>query len=418
MKITNVAAHEIFDSRGYPTIECELTLENGQSVRASVPSGLSRGTYEAAELRDDNTRLMGLGVHKAIEKLEMDIAPLIINHEPNVVEMDLKMLELDGTQNKSNLGANTLLAASTAITKAQAISSTIKPYELIAQLCGFDQISLPYPQCNIINGGMHANNNLQIQEIMIVPIGFPTFREAFEAILEINYKLKTILHKQGKKTLVGDEGGFASNFDDETEALDLLMQAIEEGKTTDEKNFVIALDMATSHFYNPQTKTYNWHNRTVTSHDMIKLYDKLSRTYPIYSIEDGLSEDDWDGWQLMMKKLGDRLQLVGDDLFVTNPARIAEGIEQHLANAVLIKPTQIGTITETLQAVLLCKDAGISTIVSHRSGETEDTFIVDLAVGTSSGQIKIGGCSRGERMTKYNQMLRIEDGLHLALLNE
>lgn len=419
MKIMNVAGHEIFDSRGYPTLECELTLEQGQSVRASVPSGISRGRYEAVELHDGNERLQGRGVSKAIKNLETIIAPHLIGNEPNVVQMDLKMLELDGTPTKENLGANTLLAASTAITKAQALSANMKPYELIAQLCNFDQISLPYPQCNIINGGAHADNNLQIQEIMIVPIGFSTFRDAFEDILETYYKLKTILHNKGKSVLVGDEGGFASNFDDENEALDLLMRAIKETKSNDdEENFVIALDIAASHFYDRTTKTYQWHNRHLTSNDMIDFYDKLSQTYPIFSIEDGLSEDDWEGWQLMMKKLGDRIQIVGDDLFATNPARIAEGIEQGVANAAIIKPNQIGTLTETLQSILLCKDYGINTIVSHRSGETEDTFIVDLAVGISSGQIKIGGCSRGERIAKYNQMLRIEDALHLSLLNE
>ncbi|TET06138.1 phosphopyruvate hydratase [Candidatus Dependentiae bacterium] len=417
MKIKQVIGHEIFDSRGYPTIECEITLEDGQTVRASVPSGISRGKYEAVELRDGGSRLCGLGVSKAIEKLETVIAPEIIDKEPNVVDMDLKMIEMDGTQNKEKLGANSTLAVSTAITKAQAISSNIKTYELIAQLCGLEQVSLPYPLCNIINGGLHADNNLQVQEIMISPIGFSTFREAFEAIIEIYHCLKKILRKQGKSTLVGDEGGFAANFEDETEALDLLMQAIEMGSKGN-GNFVIALDVAASHFYDHKTKTYQWHNRNLTAKDMIELYDKLSRSYPIYSIEDGLSEDDWEGWKLMMKKLGNRLQIVGDDLFATNPARIAEGIEQHIANTAIIKPTQIGTITETLQAVLLCKDYGLNTIVSHRSGETEDTFIVDFAVGTSSGQMKIGGCSRGERIAKYNQMLRIEDALHLRLLNE
>jgi len=264
MKIKQVIGHEIFDSRGYPTIECEITLEDGQTVRASVPSGISRGKYEAVELRDGGSRLLGLGVSKAIEKLETVIAPEIIDKEPNVVDMDLKMIEMDGTQNKEKLGANSTLAVSTAITKAQAISSNIKTYELIAQLCGLEQVSLPYPLCNIINGGLHADNNLQVQEIMISPIGFSTFREAFEAIIEIYHCLKKILRKQGKSTLVGDEGGFAANFEDETEALDLLMQAIEMGSKGN-GNFVIALDVAASHFYDHKTKTYQWHNRNLTA---------------------------------------------------------------------------------------------------------------------------------------------------------
>jgi len=417
MKITQVTGREIFDSRGYPTLECELTLENDQLVRASVPSGLSRSKYEAIELRDGGKRLQGLGVSNAIEKLETTIAPEIIGKEPNIVEMDLKMIELDGTSDKHMLGANTMIAASTAIIKAQAVSSEQKPYELIANLCGLEQVSLPYPMCNIINGGLHANNKLQIQEIMIVPIGFSTFHDAFEATLEVYYRLKTILQKKGKTIVVGDEGGFASNFDGETEALDLLMQALKLNGSGQEKTFTIALDIAASHFYDSKTKTYHWQNQKLDAQDMINLYGQLSDKYPIFSIEDGLSEDDWDGWKCMMKQLGNKLQIVGDDIFATNPARIAEGIEQQITNTAIIKPNQIGTITETLQAIILCKDYGLNTIVSHRSGETEDNFIVDLAIGTNAMQMKIGGCSRGERISKYNHMLRIEDALHIALLN-
>lgn len=419
MKITAVTGREIFDSRGYPTLECELTLEDGQSVRASVPSGISRSSYEAIELRDNEERLLGRGVSKAIEKLETIIASeIILGKEPSLVEMDLKMIELDGTSDKHVLGTNTMIAASIAIAKAQAISSEQKLYELIATLCGLEQVSLPYPMCNIINGGLHADNNLQIQEIMIVPIGFSTFREAFEETIEIYYQLKNILKQKGKAILIGDEGGLASNFDDDTEALDLLVKAIESSTIAKEGNFVIALDVAASHFYDKQTKTYHWHDKEFDSNDMIKMYKKLSETYPIYSIEDGLSEDDWDGWKDMMKQLGSKLQIVGDDIFATDPSRISEGIEQKIANTAIIKPNQIGTLTETLQSIILCKDYDLNTIVSHRSGETEDTCIVDLAIGTSTGQMKLGGCSRGERIAKYNHMLRIEDALHLALLDE
>ncbi len=418
MKITAVTGREIFDSRGYPTLECQLTLDKGQSVRASVPSGMSLSSYKAVELRDGDDRFLGLGVSKAIEKLENVIAPeVILGKEPSVVEMDLKMIELDGTTDKRNLGANTMIAASMAIAKAQALSMQQKLYELIAHLCGLEQVSLPYPMVNIINGGLHADNKLQIQEIMVVPVGYSTFREAFQETLELYYLLKNILKQQGKSVLVGDEGGLASDFDNDIEALDILAKAIELRKNNTEGNFVIALDAAASHFYDKKTKTYHWLDKDLDSDGMIRMYKKLSETYPLFSIEDGLSEDDSEGWKKMMTELGDNLQIVGDDIFATNPARIAQGIEHEIANSVIIKPNQIGTVTETLQSIILCKDHDLNTIVSHRSGETEDTSIVDIAIGSSSGQMKIGGCSRGERITKYNHMLRIEDALHLAMLN-
>ncbi len=418
MKITAVTGREIFNSRGYPTLECELTLDNGDSVRASVPSGASRSNYAAAELRDNDERLEGLGVHKAIDKLERILAPeVLLNKEPNLVEMDLKMIELDGTPDKRELGANTILAASTAIAKAQAIATEQTNYELIANLCGFERVSLPYPLCNIINGGLHADNNLQFQEIMIVPIGFSTFRQAFEEIIEIYYQLKYLLKKHGKTLLVGDEGGIASNFESDIQALDFLVDAIKLRPQRNEGNFVIGLDVAASHFYDKQTGTYCWNNRDYSSDEMIKMYKILAETYPIFSIEDGLSEDDTQGWKNLMEQLGENVQIAGDDIFASNPERIAEGIKHTIANAAIIKPNQIGTITEALQSLILCKDYELNTIVSHRSGETEDTFIVDLAIGASAGQIKLGGCSRGERIAKYNQMLRVEDALQLAMLN-
>jgi len=418
MKITGIAAYEIFDSRGYPTIECQITLENGRTVHASVPSGVSCGKYEAHELRDKAKRLRGYGVSKAIENIETIIAPEILGKVPNVVEMDMKMIEQDGTEHKSKLGANAMLATSIAITKAQAVVNDMHIYELIAQLCGFELVSIPYPLINVINGGMHADNNLQVQEIMIVPVGFSSFRKAFEASTDVFYNLKETLRIHKKQTCVGDEGGFAAQFDDETEAFDLLTETVEKSKISDDGEFTIALDVAASQFYDKKTKTYCWHKKELTTAQMINMYEKWTTSYPIFSIEDGVDEDDLEGWQSMMEKISDRVQVVADDLYASNPARIAAGLEHMLANAVIIKPNQIGTVTETIQSVLLCKDDDVDVVISHRSGETEDTFIVDLAVGISAEQIKIGGPSRGERICKYNQMLRIEDELHLAVMNE
>lgn len=414
MKITNITGHEIYDSRGLPTIACRIEMENNVAVLSSVPSGVSKGMYEAVELRDGGTRLMGYGVSNAIRNLETVIAPELIGKVPDIVEMDLKMIEMDGTENKAKLGANAILAASIAIAKAQAVTFSVEPYELLAQVCGFDSVTLPFPMFNMINGGAHADNNLNIQEIMLVPLGAQDFRSAMEAAVTTFYELKILLKEQGKSTLVGDEGGFAPNFIDEYEALDLLMEAMQ--RAGYDEIFSIALDVAASQLYDQRTQKYHWHGTLLSTQELIEKYSKLAEQYPIYSIEDGLSENDWTGWVAMMGQLGDKLQLVGDDLFVTNMTRISEGIHELAANAAIIKPNQIGTITETLQAIILCKEHGMNTIVSHRAGETEDTFIVDLAVGTSSGQLKAGGCSRGERVTKYNRLLRIEDLLHFSLL--
>ncbi len=416
MKIKQIRGREIFDSRGLPTIECTLTLEDGTFVTAAVPSGASRSSYAAIELRDGGERLMGYGVSKAIATLENIIAPALIGREPDVVQMDLEMIGMDGTDNKKKLGANTMLAASIAIIKAQAIAVGVTTYELIAHLCDFDSLSLPFPMFNVINGGVHADNNLSIQECLLVPFGFKDFRSAMEASVTVFHTLKTLLIHHNKKTLVGDEGGFASNFCDEREALNLLMEAIEQSGMNKKGSFGLALDVAATQLYDAETKLYNWNDQSKSTQELIKLYAQLVNDYPIYSIEDGLSENDWDGWILMTQQLGEKLQIVGDDIFATNPSRIMQGIQDGVANAAIIKPNQVGTVTETLQTIKLCKEQDIKTIVSHRSGETEDTFIVDLAVGTSAGQIKAGGCSRGERLAKYNQLLRIEDELLLAML--
>lgn len=416
LKIERVIGREIFDSRGCPTIECQLVLEDGTVVISSVPVGASKGKHEAVELRDGGKRLMGLGVTKAVEHLEHTIAPILLRKEPDLVSMDIQMLELDGTTDKSTLGANTILAASVAVLKAQAISEGLEAYELMAHICGYESISLPLPMFNMINGGMHANNNLQIQEFLVVPVDMPSFRSAYEAAITFFHELKELLSSTNKSLCLGDEGGFASNFTSETEALDFLMEAMEKCKKKVKGSFVFALDVAASHFYDAKKKKYKWHGKMVSADQMIDYYEDLIGKYPLYAIEDGLNEDDIDGWKAMMQSLGSKIHLIGDDLFVTSAERIWQGIEQGWASAAIIKPNQVGTVTETLQAIKLCKEYAMNVIVSHRSGETEDTFITDLAVGLSVNHIKAGGCGRGERVAKYNRLLRIEDSLMLTLL--
>jgi enolase len=418
MHITRILGREIYDSRGLPTIECELILDDKVIIRSEVPSGTSCSKYEAKPLYDGGERLMGLGVRKAIEQLETIIAPELINKEPNLLDMDIRMIALDGTQDKSNLGANTLLAASIAIAKAHAISLNMQLYEFLARLCNFESVIIPYTMFNVLNGGMHADSNLLIQEIMLVPMGFSSCREACEASCTVNHKLRSLIHEHGSRTCTGLEGGYSLDFDDEYEALNLLMEAIVLSGYQPKDQFMIALDIAASSLYQVETGTYRWsHNKNINTGELIDVYRTLINKYPIYSIEDGLADDDIDGWALMQKELGSAIQIVGDDIFASNPQRIATGIEQELANAAIIKPNQIGTVSESLQAVLLCKNHGFNTVASHRSGETEDTFIVDFAIGTNAGQLKAGGFSHGERISKYNQVLRIEDTLQRALMN-
>ncbi len=417
MKIRQLIGREIFDSRGLPTLACDLILEDGRSVTASVPAGTSRGSGEAIEMRDGGERLMGMGLKKAIDILEQKIAPRFVGHLPELVQMDLQLIEMDGTLTKEKFGANTLLAVSMAVAKAQALINGVELYELVAELCDLGSVSLPLPMFNMINGGAHANSGLQIQEFMVVPVHAPTFRIAMESAAILFHTLGNLLKKKKKSTAVGLEGGFAADFKSEHEALDLLMEGLEQTKNDREGNFVLALDVAATQFYDSKKKRYRFQGEEKTTEQMIAFYEKLADEYPIYSIEDGLSEDDWDGWIAMQKALGSDVQLVGDDIFVTNPQKIAQGIEKNAAGAVLIKPNQIGTITETLQAIKLCKEYDMNVIISHRSGETNDSFIADLAVGTSAGLIKAGGCSRGERLAKYNRLLRIEDMLVLSMLN-
>jgi enolase len=417
MLITKIIGREIYDSRGLPTLECELVLDHKVTIHAQVPSGTSCSSHEAKPLYDGGTRVMGLGVTKAIEKLETIIAPEFINKEPNLIDMDLRMIAMDGTEDKSNLGANTILAASIALAKAQAVSLDMQPYEFIARLCNFDSVIIPYTMFNVINGGLHAQSNMIIQEIMLVPTGFSSCRVACQAVCEINQKLKELIQRHGHKPCRGYEGGYALDISHEQEAFDLLMEAIQQAGYKPKDQFTLALDVAASHLYCAETQLYTWSNNThISSQELIERYAQLTQAYPIYSIEDGIAENDIDGWIAIQKQLGDTLQIVGDDIFASNPARIAMGIENQLANAAIIKPNQIGTVSESLQAILLCKNHGMNTIISHRSGETEDTFIVDLAIGSNAGQLKAGGFTQGERIAKYNQVLRIEDILTSSLM--
>jgi len=420
MKITHIIGREIFDSRGFPALECEIILDDHLSVYSSVASGASRSSYEAHELRDGGKRLMGFGLTQAIGNIERVIAPLFVGKEPNAVQADLEMVEIDGTDDKSKLGANTILAVSKAMYKAQTQVYGMDLFQLIAHLCSFKSILLPRPFFNIINGGIHAQNNLAIQEFMIVPLGAHDFRSAFESSVTVFYELKKLLYQYNKITSVGDEGGFAPFFTSQTEPLDFIMKAIEQVSTQlgiSHDYFALALDVASTQFFNNQTGTYVIENKNYTSEELISWYEELINSYPICSIEDGLSENDWAGWQLMTKSLGSRIQLVGDDIFATNKNRIIQGMESGIANTVLIKLNQVGTVTEAIQALRLCQENQYNVMVSHRSGETEDTFIADFAVGACAGQIKAGGCSRSERVAKYNRLLRIEDLLTSSLLN-
>ena len=413
MKIEQVIGREIYDSRGHPTLECELVLDEGLHVIASVPSGMSKGPYAAAELRDKK-RLMGLGVNKAIESLEDNIAPILIGHKPSVVELDLAMIEADGTENKSHLGANAMLAASIAVCRAQAAIDGVPLYDLIAYLCNYNSVSIPFPMFNVINGGAHSDSTLPIQELMIIPVDQRTFRSAIEESITTFHAIEKLLQKKGKQVGIGDEGGFSADFKAEYEALDVLSEALEQSQG----KFVIALDLAANQLYDSKTKKYQWYKKKLSRDELIARYVDLVDKYPILSIEDGIDAADWDGWSLLMNTLGDTVQIVGDDLFATNVQRVALGVEDGLANAVVIKPNQVGTVTEALQAVKFAKDNGWNVIASHRSGETNDSFIVDLAVGISADYIKAGGCCRGERLSKYNQLLRIEDTLQRSLLEE
>jgi enolase len=412
-EILNVHAREILDSRGNPTIEVEVTTENGIMGRAAVPSGASTGTHEAVELRDeDKKRYLGKGVLNAVANVNKDIKSALIG--TNIFDqrgIDRMMIDLDGTPNKAKLGANAILGVSLAVAKAAAQEARQPLYRYLG---GVNAYVLPVPLMNILNGGSHADNSIDFQEFMVVPVGADSFKEGLRMGVQVFHALKTVLKKKGYSTNVGDEGGFAPNIKSNVEAIDTVMQAIEAAGYKPGVDIMIAMDAAASEFYDAESGMYHFKKSTgekLSSKDMVKFWADWCKKYPILSIEDGLAEDDWDGWKSLTEKLGASTQLVGDDLFVTNVERLQQGIEQEIANSILVKVNQIGSLSETIDAVQLATRNGYTSIMSHRSGETEDTTIADLVVALNCGQIKTGSASRSDRVAKYNQLLRIEEEL-------
>jgi len=408
--IVDVIAREILDSRGNPTVEADVLLESGVMGRAAVPSGASTGSREAIELRDgDKSRYLGKGVMQAVENINTEISEAIIGLDAQEQAfIDQTMIELDGTDNKSRLGANAILAVSMAVAKAAAEESGLPLYRYFG---GMAPMQMPVPMMNIINGGAHANNSLDIQEFMVMPVGANTFREAMRCGAEIFHALKKLLDKKGHSTAVGDEGGFAPNLGSHAEALEVIMQAIEEAGYVPGQDVLLALDCAASEFYKDGKYHLSGEGLQLTSEQFTDYLANLADQFPIVSIEDGMAEGDWDGWKLLTDRLGKKVQIVGDDLFVTNTRILKEGIQKGIGNSILIKINQIGTLTETFEAIEMAKRAGYTAVISHRSGETEDSTIADIAVGLNALQIKTGSMSRSDRMAKYNQLLRIEEDL-------
>lgn len=405
--IETIHAREILDSRGNPTVEVEVVLDDGSTARAAVPSGASTGAFEAAELRDEGKRYLGKGVESAVKNVNEKIAPVICGFDAQDQRLiDDEMIALDGTKNKSKLGANAILGVSLASARAAAESCDLSFFKYIG---GPTAHTLPVPMMNILNGGAHADTNVDIQEFMVAPIGAPTFKESLRWGAEIYHSLKSVLKKQGLATSIGDEGGFAPNLASNRAALDLILEAVEKAGFKPGKEIALAMDVAATEFH--EKGVYNFEGKKLTSDEMISYYTELVSAYPLVSIEDPLDEDDWDGWKKMTSQLGSKIQIVGDDLFVTNPERLSRGIENQTANALLVKVNQIGTLTETMDAVALAHRSGYRSMMSHRSGETEDTTIADLAVALECGQIKTGAPARSERVAKYNQLLRIEEEL-------
>jgi enolase len=414
-EVVDVRAREILDSRGNPTVEVEIGLVSGAYGRFCVPSGASTGVHEALELRDgDESRYLGKGVLKAVENVNKRIAPEIIGMDAtDQVALDRLMCDLDGTPNKETLGANAILGVSLAAARAAAMAQEVPLYRYIG---GANANTLPVPLMNILNGGSHAANNVDLQEFMVVPLGAETFSEGLRYGAEIFHHLKKVLTKKGLGAGVGDEGGFAPSLDSNEEALKVIMEAIKASGLKEEKDVMLALDPAASEFFDAKRGVYmlKGDGKELKPPEMVDYYAAMVERYPIVSIEDGMAEDDWDGWARMTRKLGDKIQLVGDDLFVTNTKRLARGIQENVANSILIKVNQIGTLTETLECIEMAHRHGMTSVISHRSGETEDTTIADLAVAAGSGQIKTGSASRSERVAKYNQLLRIEEWLGQA----
>ena len=405
--IKSITAREILDSRGNPTVEVDVQLEDGSWARAAVPSGASTGAFEAAELRDGGSRYLGKSVSGAVENVRTKIAPALIGKDGlDQKGLDEKMIALDATVNKSSLGANAILGVSLAVARAAAVSKKLPFYKFIG---GEKATLLPIPMMNILNGGAHADTNVDIQEFMIAPIGAPTFKEGLRYGAEIYQSLKSVLKKRGLATSIGDEGGFAPNLESNRAALDLIIEAVEKAGYKMGSDIGLAMDVAATEFY--KDGSYRFEGSSLSATEMINYYQGLLDSYPLLSIEDPLSEDDWSGWADITKAMGASVQLVGDDLFVTNPTRLAQGISQGCANALLVKVNQIGTLTETLAAVDMAHKAGYRSMMSHRSGETEDTTIADLSVAALCGQIKTGAPARSERVAKYNQLLRIEEEL-------
>jgi len=412
-RIVKVTGREILDSRGNPTVEADVILDDGSMGRAAVPSGASTGVHEAVELRDgDKKRHLGKGTRKAAQHVSKEIAKAIAGMEASQQEeIDLKMIKLDGTKNKGRLGANAILAVSMAVARAAAQSQSTPLYRYLG---GVSASTLPVPMMNILNGGAHSDNSVDFQEFMVAPYGATCFSEALRMGAEVFHTLKGVLKKKGYSTAVGDEGGFAPNLKSNEEAIEVILEAIEQAGYKAGKDIGLALDPAASEFYDSQKKKYIFKKSDKSVHDskdMVEFWTKWVRQYPIISIEDGMAEDDWKGWKLLTDSLGKKIQLVGDDLFVTNTERLARGIREGIGNSILIKVNQIGSLTETLQAMQMAAQAGFTSMVSHRSGETEDTFIADLVVATGAGQIKTGSASRTDRIAKYNQLLRIEEEL-------
>ena len=413
LEIVDVLGREIIDSRGNPTVEVEVVLEDGTMGRAAVPSGASTGIHEACELRDgDKDRYLGKGVEKAVNNVNTELAECLIGMNAlDQVSIDKAMIELDGTPNKGRLGANAILGCSLAVAKAAAESMGTSLYNYIG---GVNAKTLPVPMMNILNGGAHATNNVEIQEFMIMPVSAPTFREALRRCAEVFHTLKTVLKENGTPAAgVGDEGGYAPNLKKDEDALKVIVQAISDAGYKPGEDFMIAIDAASSEWWNDEEKCYVQpkSGKKMTQQQLVNMWKKFADTYPIISLEDGMAEDDWEGWAMLTKAIGSKVQLVGDDLFVTNVARLSDGIDKGVANSILIKVNQIGTLTETLDAIQMANRAGYTAIVSHRSGETEDATIADIAVATNAGQIKTGAPSRTDRVAKYNQLLRIEEEL-------